>query len=58
MGLNFFDTVAGHKLTEHTIPEIAKQLERIANSLEKINQIKEQEIKDRISRDMTDCGPM
>lgn len=31
------NTVMGKKLIEHTLPEIARQLERIANALEKPN---------------------
>lgn len=31
------DTYMGRKLIEHTLPEIAKQLERIANHLENAN---------------------
>lgn len=31
------ETVMGRRLIEHTLPEIARQLERIANSMEKNN---------------------
>jgi len=31
------ETIMGRKLIEHTLPEIAKQLERIANHLENLN---------------------
>ena len=31
------ETMLGRKLIEHTIPEIGRQLERIANSMEKTN---------------------
>lgn len=31
------ETVMGRKLIEHTFPELARQLERVANALEKNN---------------------
>lgn len=37
------ETLMGKKLIQHDIPEIAKQLERIANSLDKILSEKEKE---------------
>jgi hypothetical protein len=52
------ETIMGRKLIEHTLPEIARQLERLADALEKANQREEQEIKDRISKNRTDVGPM
>lgn len=52
------ETLMGRKLIEHTLPEIARQLERLADALEKANQREEQEIKDRISKNRTDTGPM
>jgi hypothetical protein len=52
------ETIMGRKLIEHTLPEIAEQLERIANALEKANAREEQIIKDRISKNMADIGPM
>jgi hypothetical protein len=52
------ETIMGRKLIEHTLPEIAEQLKRIADALEKANQREEQKIKDRISKNRTDTGPM
>lgn len=52
------ETIMGRRLIEHTLPEIAEQLERIANALEKANQREEQEIKDKTSKNRTDTGPM
>ena len=52
------ETIMGRRLIEHTLPEIAEQLERIANALEKANAREEQIIKDRISKNLTDTGPM
>lgn len=40
------NTIMGRKLIEHTLPEIVKQLERIANALE--NKKKENDIGNRI----------
>jgi DNA-directed RNA polymerase alpha subunit len=38
------DTLMGRKLIQHDLPEIARQLERIANSLDKILSEKENKI--------------
>jgi hypothetical protein len=52
------ETIMGRKLIEHTLPEIAEQLKRIADALENANKREEKEIRQRISKDMTDIGPM
>ena len=56
--MELHNTVMGHKLIQHTFPEIARQLERIANALEKANQREDQKVKDEISKNKTDTGPM
>ncbi len=40
------ETLMGRKLIEHTLPEIAKQLERVANNLE-INNVEMIRLKER-----------
>ena len=35
-GINFHDTVMGHRFYEHTVPELVRQLARIADLLEKL----------------------
>lgn len=52
------ETLMGRKLIEHTLPEIARQLERLTDALEKANLREEQKIKDEISKNKTDTGPM
>lgn len=42
--IEFFQTMMGKKYYEHDIPKIAKQLQRIADALEKQNQLKEKEM--------------
>jgi hypothetical protein len=44
--LEFFQTIMGRKYYEHDVPEIARQLKRIADALEKQNELKEKELKD------------
>jgi hypothetical protein len=45
------ETSMGRKLIEHTLPEIARQLEKIADALEKANQLKEAETKEQTIKD-------
>lgn len=52
------ETIMGRKLIEHTLPDIAEQLSRIAEALEKANQREEQKIQDQISKNKADTGPM
>jgi hypothetical protein len=47
----------GRKLIEHTFPEIAKQLERIADALDRAYQIKEEKQRAETSKKKTDTGP-
>ena len=35
-GINFHDTVMGRRFFEHTVPELVRQLARIADLLEKL----------------------
>ncbi len=42
--MDFFQTVMGKKHYEHDVPEIARQLKRIADALEKQNELKEKEL--------------
>lgn len=41
------ETMYGRKLLEHDIPEIYKQLKRIADAMEKANQLKDTELKEQ-----------
>lgn len=50
--MELHDTIMGRRLIEYHIPEIHKQLERIANALEKANELKESEIKELVKKDM------
>lgn len=40
--MQLHETVMGKRLIEHTLPEIAKQLKRIADSLEKLESKEEE----------------
>jgi len=51
------ETLMGRKLIEHTFPEIAKQLERIADALDRAYQIKEEKQRAETSKKKTDTGP-
>ena len=42
--MDFFQTVLGRKHYEQDMPEIARQLKRIADALEKQNELKEKEL--------------
>jgi hypothetical protein len=62
--MELHDTIMGRRLIEHHIPEIHRQLERIATALEKANTLKEMEIKEQAMKDLseiskrkTDTGP-
>lgn len=54
--LELHNTVMGRRLIEHTLPEIAEQLQRIADELEKANKLKEEELS--YGKNLHDCGPM
>ena len=56
--MELHNTVMGRRLIEHTLPEIARQLERIADALEEANQREDEKVKDEISKKKTDTGPM
>ena len=49
--MELHNTIMGRRLIEYDIPEIHKQLERIADALEKANQLKEAEIKEQTIKD-------
>ena len=48
--VEFFMTHMGRRFIEGTMPGMAKQLERIADAMEKSNELKEQELKIENSR--------
>lgn len=50
------ETIMGKRLIEHTLPEIAEQLQKIAEALEKANKLKEEELS--YKKILHDCGPM
>lgn len=41
MGLEFFQTVMGHKFYRADVPQIAESLDRIATALEKLVEVEE-----------------
>jgi len=41
MGPKFFETRMGHKFYGHDVPEIAKQLKRLADAIEGIRELME-----------------
>jgi hypothetical protein len=45
--MDFFQTIMGRKYYEHDVPEISRQLKRIADALEKQNYLKEMELSEK-----------
>lgn len=45
--MEFFETIMGHKFYEHSVPEIIKNLNKIAVELKRANDLKEQELKNK-----------
>jgi hypothetical protein len=54
--MELHDTIMGRRLIEHHIPEIHRQLERIAKALEKANTLKETEIKEQAMKDLNELA--
>lgn len=50
--MNFFETVAGQRFTQYTLPELVRQLERLNDNLEKLNKKTNEE--NQSSDDVTD----
>ena len=41
--MNFYDTVGGHRFIEGTVPKLVAAVERLADALERANELKEKE---------------
>ena len=46
------NTIMGRRLIEHDMPEIHRQLKRIADAMEKANELKETELKEQAHKDL------
>ena len=47
----FFETRMGHRFYEHTLPELVRQVSRLADALERMNDLQQQKDNDHDSQD-------